>query len=142
MSNENLETLRLLTHELPPVPIDPGDGERGFYRYPTKDGIGTVIGWKLLAKDGIAVAHFFMSEGADYPEHGHEDSKEFILVYSGALEVRSDDPLACVHFKDKTAVVRSGGCVCFEKQQVHSAKALEDTWFVAVTIPRDEAYPK
>ena len=144
MSRDNLDLLKVLTDKLPPLPMNPsGEPTGAFYRYPTRDGKGSVLAWKLLSLPGIAIAQFFMSKGSSYPEHGHEIAKEWVIVYEGRLSVTVDGSVSCGHIVNgQSNELVAGDCVHFERGQIHSAVALEDTWMVAITIPRDSAYPE
>lgn len=144
MSRENLELLKELTEMLPPIPMSPSgvEGDK-VYRYPTEDGKGTVMAWKLVNLPMIAVAQFFLSEGTAYPEHAHEAAKEWVIVYDGALSIEATGSVSCPHIaSSEPTIMKPGDCVHFTKGQAHKAKALKDTWLVAITIPRDPAYPE
>ena len=137
----DLMELRELTDSLPPLPTGLPHGDDGYYEYPTVGDSGFVRAWSLLSDPRVAVAKFELSKGSVYPPHSHQMAKEWVIVYSGSLLVDVVGEVSCAHFRGQDSVLRAGGCVHFVRGQVHQATALEDTELLAITIPRDDAYP-
>ena len=129
--NDNMEKLRILTEDLPPLLssfAEEGSSRRqGVVKYDIE---GTALGFALKKSDGIAIQVVFMSKGTTFPEHQHAEP-EWVLVYQGAFQL-----------KDKEGtIIGVGDCVKFSPEDPHSGTALEDCWFVAITIPEGEGYP-
>ena len=96
---------------------------------------GTSLMWGLHKEDTIAIAKGYISGGSNFPEHVHKNALEYIFVLSGSIEFFFPDGQM-----DTTKLTR-GNCVEIPAGVVHSAKIVMDTWYIAVTIPADEAYP-
>jgi quercetin dioxygenase-like cupin family protein len=140
MTPPDMVELRRLTDSLPPLPIGLPDGDDGFYEYPVV-GEGSARAWTLMNDSRVSVARFMLAEGTVYPPHSHPVAKEWVIVYSGRLLVEVRGAVSCAHFHGQESVIRAGQCVHFNRGQIHQATALDDTELVAITIPRDDAYP-
>ena len=128
-----LEKLKMLTDELPAIP-KLGDFKRVGERQPDVhyDIIGgTCFSFALMSTPEISVAKTFVTSGGEFPEHFHEE-REFGIIFSGSALVRVNG----IERK-----LGPGEMVIFEPRVPHWTKALEDTWFIAITIPQSKDYP-
>jgi len=129
----SLDRLTELTNKLePPLTITslakfPADGAVE-YRVD-----GTCIGFNLWNEARISAQRCFLSAGAIFPEHTHEKSSEWLIVYVGSLHVKYGD--------EDWRTVSPGECAQFAPGQLHAVKATEDTWMIGVTVPADPGYP-
>jgi len=136
-ADSKFKQLEELTNLLPSIPkIE--DYKRkiedceGMVEYPIKD--GTCFSYSLFSSPFISVARTFVSAGGVLPEHKH-DEKEIAIVYSGSVMVRSSD--------DRNGkILKEGDLMVYDPGVVHYLRALEDTWFIAMTIPHSKDYPE
>lgn len=130
------EKLIQLTPELPPVIPMLGDLKEDnevrskIISYKLEG--GTCISYGLFSSSEISVARTFVSAGALFPEHQH-DEKEFALIFSGSAMVSIGN--------GEEFHVGPGECIVLEPNVPHISRALEDTWFIAITIPYSKDYP-
>ena len=132
---DSLEKLRFLTKVLPIVPKIaelkmPIDGPSSV-EYPIKDGV--CLSYALFSSPDVSVARTFVTAGGIFPEHKHDET-EYGLIVSGSAMVRSGD-------ETKETFVGPGDMLIYEPGVVHYARALEDIWFIAMTIPYSKDYP-
>jgi quercetin dioxygenase-like cupin family protein len=128
-----LERLKSLTPELPPINLGDLKGEQvrsNILRY-NIDG-GTCISYGLFSSPDISVARTFVSAGSLFPEHQHEE-REFALIFSGSAMVSVNG--------EKETYLGPGQCIVLEPNIPHVSRALENTWFIAITIPYSKDYP-
>ena len=126
----SLRHLEQLTEELPSlIDLVRSSGEH-MVEYETAT--GAAIGINLYSTPMVSVQRVFMSAGSALVPHQHPDEREWLIVYEGKLEVRYDS---------KVAILDVGDSVYFNPGSPHSAKALKDTWFLGITVPRAEGYP-
>lgn len=85
----------------------------------------------LHKEKDIAVAREFASAGTKFPVHFHEEL-EYIIVYKGSVEIGIDNG---------KIILNKGDFIRFEEGKTHSAFFLEDTWFLAITIPASKDWP-
>ena len=134
--SKNIEKLNSLINNLPPVPKLVDLATVGSFdnitNYKTIEDIGTCFGIGLLYKKEIAVQEMFLSKDTKFPFHAHDPEVEFGIVYKGLLEVNIDGE------KTKVGV---GDCIKFNPTEIHASKALEDTWLIAISIPKVDGYP-
>lgn len=132
----NIEHLKTLTDNLPPIPKlsemihNPGS-VRSYIEYDVED--GSAIGFGLLSQKEVGVQKLFISSGTTFPNHIHDKEVEFGILFEGKLEVE---------INGEKQIVEKGECVKFCCKDIHGARALEDTWLIAVSIPRIDGYPK
>lgn len=129
---EYIEKLRTLTPTLPPKPF--GDLRKkagnGMTTYHVKSGV--MISTSLYNEE-ISIAKTFISENAQLENHFHEGSYEVIIILDGTLEVTTTEgPKRFSKFEK----------VDLKKSQPHSAIAITDCWFVALTVPKDYGFPE
>ena len=137
---DTFEKLMKLTGELPAIPkvedikqlVVPGS--ESHVEYPIEG--GHCFSVSLFSSPEISVARTFVSAGGILPDHKH-DEKEIAIVYSGAVMVRSNDDQ-----DQDQKIIRTGGFIVYNPGVIHYARALEDTWFVAMTIPHSNDYPQ
>lgn len=96
---------------------------------------GTSLMWGLHKEDSIAIAKGYISGGSNFPEHIHDCAVEYIFMLSGCMEF---------FFPDKqleTTKLIKGNSIKIPANVVHSVRIDMDTWYIAITIPADEAFP-
>ena len=84
---------------------------------------------RIIAKN-LNLRH--ISAGGLFPEHLHIES-EYGLIYVGKV-------IVSVNGKERTLGI--GDCVKVDPALPHWAKALENTWLIAITIPKSKDYPE
>jgi len=135
---DTLSILKILTDNLPPVPtLGEFKGElfdkEHSNKHLTYDIVGGVChSYVLFSSPEISVARTFVSAGGEFPEHLHEQT-EYALIFSGS---------ALIRVKEEERVLRVGEFIVYDPMVPHWAKALEDTWFIAITIPYSKDYPE
>lgn len=131
---DTISILRHLTLNLPPVPtLGEFKHASGYTDYTVYEIIGGVCrSYVLFSSPEISVARTFVSAGGEFPEHLHEET-EYALIFSGSAQVR-------VGGEEK--IVGVGDYIVYDPKTPHWAKALEDTWFIAMTIPYSKDYPE
>ena len=132
----SLDTLRILTKELPP-PLHDLRENGGFQkispiRYEMVGGIGW--GYPLLKYPDMAVQRVWMPAGASFKAHTHP-VREWVFTISG-LYVLADGPQAGKSFP-------AGAIAIFEPGEPHGSEPLKEaTWVMCWTVPADmEGYP-
>jgi len=132
---EIINHLKNLTDNLPPVPtlvdlIHDPDNIRSYVEYSVSN--GTAIGFGLLNQPEVAVQKIFISKGSIFPQHEH-DVIEIGVIFAGEVEINvGDTPIR----------FRVGDVIKLQKNERHSVKAIDDSWIIAIVIPRDDGYPK
>lgn len=131
---DSVKQLKLLTESLPQIPILTSlveeKGNEIYTTYKTKS--GTSIGFNLLNKPDVAVQELYVSKDTSFPEHRHEEEFEFSIIYKGSMLVKTDKG---------EQIYNKGDVIIFNKNEPHSGVAIEDTWMIAIAIPRIEGYP-
>ena len=132
---KSIEQLEKLTQELPPISnlgqliYNPGN-IKDFTEYKVEGGLS--VGASLLSKEEIGVMDLIVTKGGQWPVHAHTKEKEWGVIYKGKIEV------TCGGIK---RILEPGDMIFFEQGELHCATALEDTWLIAISIPRIEGYP-
>ena len=128
---DSFEELKKLTNDLPAIPklADFMKKQEGYVEYDVEN--GTSLSHSLLSQSEISVAKTFVSSGGKFPEHKH-DEKQFILIFIGS---------AVIYVDKKRQILKTGDCMIFKSNVPHRATALEDTWFIVVTIPYSKDLP-
>jgi quercetin dioxygenase-like cupin family protein len=132
----SFEELDKLTDKLPGVPtienmIRFDQDNNKCHNYKTIN--GTVFGIPLLWSTEIAIQKIFMSANSEFDVHIHKDSTELVIVLKGELTIT---------IGDEAHIVKKNEMFTVDKNVLHNATTIVDTWFIAVTIPADEFYPK
>ena len=135
MSNY-LDKLKELTEDLPAIPklsdlVDVDNSAKHSTIY--KVDKGTSFGISLLSRAEVAVQELFVSKGTTFPEHVHEDEMEWGIIYKGEMLVNIDG---------KEESFKAGDCIAFNKGSIHSSLAIEDSWLIAIAIPKIDGYPE
>ena len=88
----------------------------------------------LLDHQHISIALTSVPKGVSFPEHVHHSpvNYELLIILSGILNIKTEE------HKD----YGEGEMIVINRNVKHSATAVEDATFVAITIPRDEGFPK
>ena len=94
---------------------------------------GTSFGFNLLSRPEVGVMELFVSKGTSWPVHVHQHEEEWGIIFKGKLEVVLDG---------KTQILGPGNYTHFRKGEPHHSLALEDTWLIAVAVPKIEGYPE
>jgi quercetin dioxygenase-like cupin family protein len=128
-TRESLERLKILTDNLPAFPETVEDAP-GFKEYETVT--GTSLGWDLLNIPEISAAKWFNSKDTIFPEH-HHPQKEWLVVYKGEM---------ILEFNGKVTRLKPGEFAFIPPDTVHSATFSSDCWYLAITIPESEDWPR
>jgi len=130
---DTIEKLTILTDNLPVIPRlsefkqqKPGSS---LTEYEVEN--GTCFSFGLLTQPEISVANTFISSGGKFPLHNHGET-ELIVVFEGRMQIK-------VNGERKT--LTPGDCLKIEPDDSHDAIALEDTKFIAITIPYSKDFP-
>ena len=101
-----------------------------------------VINYKVLAGEckminifsskDIRVAKLHLLKGTILPEHLHKVSREWIIVYSGSLNVYIDK---------ENRQIGKGEYIVIDAMTLHSLEAIEDTFAICMVIPPDGGFP-
>ena len=131
MPSKHIEQLRDLTLRLPAFP-ETDYASHGFRRHVME--CGTSLSWDLdpHASTKAGVAKWFNSKGTCFQEHVHE-SREWIIVLEGSMLLTVGG--------QKESRLLPGMSATIEPGTVHRAVFIEDCWYYAITIPRDENWP-
>lgn len=130
MSNSvHMQALRELTPTLVPFPevIEECKGV-SFHAMEC----GTSIAFALLQQPEISVARWFNSSGTQFPTHSHQQ-REWLIVYSGSMFLAIDG--------EEEKRLLPGQSVTIEPGVLHQSRFLEDTWYLAITIPQSPEWP-
>lgn len=131
-----MDTLRELTHNLPItlpelVVVQGKSGEVPVIEYDVDNGVS--IGIDLFHNEQIAVQRTFCSGGSRFPRHYHKDVHEFLIVYSGKVDV--------VEPEDQAQTLQPGDWIHFPPGTPHRLEIVENTWILGITVPAAEGYP-
>ena len=95
---------------------------------------GTSFGFKLLSEKSISAARVFTSKGSRYPKHNHKQ-REYMLVYKGKIIVHLGD-------SGEEKILNVGDCIYIPPDTPHYVDFPEDSWVLAVTIPKGDGFPE
>jgi quercetin dioxygenase-like cupin family protein len=93
---------------------------------------GYGFGFNLWNQEEIAVARWFSTKGSKFPKHSHLET-EWIIVYKGKMRLI---------FNDKEVILNEGEGYQIEPNIDHGAEFLDNTWYIAMTIPASKDWPK
>jgi mannose-6-phosphate isomerase-like protein (cupin superfamily) len=127
--NDNLEKLKRITKELPVLSNIIKERYKSSVAYAMVNGICT--GEELFYCQSVAVQRSFLSKGAKFPIHLH-NQVEWLIVSSGYII--NDTEGEITHIKDSEGIK-------IERGKSHCVEAVEDTWLIGITIPASEGYP-
>ena len=131
--NSSLDKLEILTKSLPKFPIKINEScVDGANMEQYKMECGTSLAWNLINQPEISAARWFNSAGSVFPEHVHEE-KEWLIVYSGEMFLKVDG---------EERALKPSDFAYIEPFVKHGSRFDQDTWFLAITIPASEAWPK
>lgn len=129
----DLEHLKKMTEDLPAIPkLADFAVAKGRSTTEYDVGAGTCISYNLYSQKKISVARTFVSSGGEFPQHNHIE-KEVLVIYSGRI---------LLYIGDEKRVLNEGDCVELDPEVPHRARALEDTWFVAISVPQSKDFPE
>lgn len=94
---------------------------------------GSAISENIYSIPEVGIAKTFIKGGTTFDIHHHEYSGEWIIVLSGELKIYVDSEYETLLKYDS---VRIGA------KKPHFAIAVQDTTFIAITIPRDDGFPE
>ena len=131
-SGHNLERLRKLTEDLPPIQslrdmVSERIGQ--LIEYDIERGV--CIGIGLYNTPDVAVMRFAMPKGSFIARHEHKNEVEIIVVYKGKMEFKINGDVK---------VVETGEVALLPRHIAHTVEALEDSWMIALTIPASKDY--
>ena len=120
----NLEVLRKLTPRVSSFPKELGES-RVYSKH--RMACGTSLASKILEQKEILACDWFNSNGTSFPTHSH-DEREILIVYLGSMLLRIAD-------EEEERRLLPGHVVVIEPKTEHTARFLEDCWYLAITIP-------
>ena len=103
---------------------------QGFVEYETEE--GTAFGNGLYADAEVAVQRAFMVAGTVLPAHSHGET-EILVTYRGKFRLVMGDGSQQEYVAGEVAMILPG--------MEHEARAVEDVWIVAITVPGSSGYP-
>ena len=130
-----INKLEELYNDLPETPsfedlyID-DDGEYTYYKVDE----GKFKSRALLNIPDISIAKSFITKGSTVERHQHCNSYEIIIVLLGHMSVILPNQVV--------KSLKQYDHIIIEKQTPHSVTILEDTSFIAITVPKDEGFPR
>ena len=148
--SDSIAKLKELTENLPPFPnilstpacrgeksqlvdgafgfLDAIDG--GYTSYEMNE--GECFSWFIhRSGNDVAVHRWFVTRGTIFPEHIHSE-KEWLIVYSGSMDILVDDKTHVVLKKGESYYVLPG--------VKHSSTYPEDCKFLTITIPPSKEF--
>jgi quercetin dioxygenase-like cupin family protein len=128
----NLDKLQKLTPKLTPIPF-PKILETNENVTIHEMSCGTSIAFGLLQQDEISVARWFNSAFSEFPTHSHTQ-REWLIIYKGSMMLTIED--------EEEQRLLPGQFVTIPPNTLHKARFLEDCWYLAITIPKTEEWPK
>jgi len=111
---------------------------KGFTRTETDSYINLDVGdgkaelFGVYKDSDVAICRNFAKAGTKFPEHYH-DEWECFIVWKGSMILNING--SSVELKEKEVY-------SFDGKNLHSATFTEDCWFLAITIPSSEGFPK
>ena len=94
---------------------------------------GESIGLCLLfIEDIISAAQRYNSSGCEFPRHAHQE-KEWLIVYRGEM---------ILELNGTTRHLKAGDYAVIEPETPHRATFPMDCWYLAITVPSSEAFPR
>lgn len=125
-----LTELERLTALLPAFP-EPLSEYPGFKQH--KMDCGNSFSWALLDEAGISAARWFNSSGTSFPLHSH-NQVELLVPYIGSMYLTIDG--------EDEVRIGPGESVVIPSDTAHRARFLEDTFYVAICVPRNPDWPR
>lgn len=131
---KDLDRLNEITSILPPVP--------NFKEFEvTKQGNmktynvinGAMCGYNIHSQPELSIAKVHMTKGSLLEEHTHGESLELLVIIDGSLKLIADN---------RTTTLNKFDHIKINKRKPHVAFAAEETWLIAVAIPKDYGYPE
>ena len=99
---------------------------------------GVGFGFNLYyEEDVVSCARWFSNEGAFFPVHSHPQL-EVIIVYYGDMTIQLYNSEG---ERTKEECLFPGRAFYIEGDIPHSAYFSSDTWYLAITVPANEAWP-
>jgi len=130
---DSLHKLKELTEDLPPVPkledFKRIVEQKDCVEYDLLEGVAESC--SLYSEDRISVARTKVKKGGEFPLHFHNE-KEYIIIYSGSILMKVDG---------EEIIYYEGEIVYVDQGIPHTGQALEETEFIAITIPHSKDYP-
>jgi len=127
----SVEELKDLTIELDATLIQSVDEKVADVFYDVEG--GECYGFSLFNNGKIAVQRAFLSKGAEFPMHIHDDEKEHLIFYEGKGKAIVEG--------QEDRILEEGDCILIPAGVSHGWKILEDSWVIGITVPAEEAYP-
>ncbi len=129
----SLQKLEQLTGDLPTVPKLNDFKTTRSGSVVEYDIDGTALVFPMMYSDDVAMARVFLSKGSVFGEHFHKNSKGIVVCYKGVVIMKMGED---------EVTLAEGETYTIERGVAHDAIAVTDTWFMAISIPPDEYYPK
>lgn len=103
----------------------------GITKYRLMKGYATTS--SLLDHRHVSIAVTTIPDGGKFQEHVHRIEKEMLIILEGRLRMS---------INKKSKIYKEGSLITINKNVKHDATAIGDAVIVALTIPRDEGFPK
>lgn len=133
---KEIDKLEEVYSRLPDIPhfsalLKKCDGRH--FEYETENN-GEFVSVSLHEEPRISIAKSRITKGSEVPLHDHPNSYEIIIILDGMISIEFENGDVKVLRKDDYAKI--------DATIGHSALVLLDTEFIAITVPRDEGFPK
>lgn len=87
----------------------------------------------LLDEPGISIAKSHITKGTRVPLHNHPNSYEILIILEGSMDV---------DFLSHNEILMKDDFIKIDMEIPHTVTTIEDTTFIALTVPRDEGFPR
>ena len=131
-THTGIKALRNLTEKLPAFPLQDMTAEvcNGYKEHIMDEGRSKA--WDLWTVEGkVSCAKWFSTKGTKFPEHTHQQ-KEWVIVVEGKISIQKGS---------ENFVLEAGSFIFIEPDTKHHSTFIEDTWYLAVTIPDNSDWP-
>lgn len=102
------------------------------FSYETED-VGEFTSISLLDESRISIAKSKITKGTTVPIHRHANAYEILIIMEGAM---------VIDFLTHKTVLGQNDFVKIDREVPHAVTTLSDTIFIAITVPRDEGFPR
>jgi quercetin dioxygenase-like cupin family protein len=131
---KELDYLHGLTHSLKEAPnFAEFEKEIGVGWKDYKSRNGTMRGYTIHNCPEVAIAKVHMSKGSFLGAHNHGECMEILVVLDGEIGLQ---------FEDKMIKLEKFDHIKIDRNTNHIAIAYQETWMLAVTIPKDYGFPE
>ena len=94
---------------------------------------GEAISESIYSTEDIAIAKFYIPAAGVLETHIHRTSDEWLIILEGTLEIFTEDSYNILTKYDSVKITAD---------KPHKAIAVENSTIIAITVPRDDGFPK